>query len=57
MTKAGKKLIKAAMEAVVSARCQHKWRRLSTRVVDRKVVAELDLCEKCGTRRTGFVKG
>lgn len=52
MTKAGEKLIAAAQEALSSARCRHKWKRVSTRVEGGMVTGTIDHCDKCGTRRT-----
>jgi hypothetical protein len=52
MTKAGQKLIEVAKQALQYARCRHKWARLSTRVESGKITGQVDLCDRCGTRRT-----
>lgn len=52
MTKAGEKLIAAAKEALASTRCRHVWQRISFRVEERRIVSQVDVCAKCGTRRT-----
>lgn len=51
MSKAGEKIIAAAKEAVESARCRHKWERVSTRVKAGMVDGSVDQCGKCGVRR------
>lgn len=51
MTKAIQKIAAGLKEAIVYAKCRHKWERLSTRVKDRMVVATYDRCERCGAKR------
>lgn len=55
MSKAGKRLLSAAKEALASARCRHKWTVLSTRVENGRVTGGTFLCEKCKTRKTETV--
>lgn len=51
MTKAGEKLIAAMKEAVKSAKCRHRWERVSSRIKDRCVTSAVDQCGKCGVKR------
>lgn len=57
MTKAGAKLINAMKEAAKTAKCQHRWERISTRVKDRMVTGTQDECPKCGAKRWTWNSG
>lgn len=55
MTKAAHKIVAGLKEAIAYAKCRHKWKRLTTKVENRMVVATTDLCEKCGAKRSSHV--
>ena len=56
MSKMGKKLITAANEAILVAKCHHKWERVAVRVRKGKVIGEVHTCSKCLARRTSYIK-
>ena len=46
------KIVEGLKEATQSTRCKHSWSRVSTRIEARMIIEQVDVCEKCGTRRT-----
>lgn len=49
-------MIEGAKQALEYVRCDHAWERVSTRIEARMITHQVDLCAKCGTRRTQTTK-